>query len=428
MRAREILGEDPEVVLADARYDLISTILSTTLVRGAKKWSLSDMLDKVFLHKILGIPVFLVLAWAMFQFTFTVSAPFMSIIETVFVWLGELAANVPHEQLASLLSDGVFGGLGFIMVFIAPILLMFLAISILEDSGYMARAAFVMDRIMYKLGLHGRSFIPMILGFGCNLPAIMAARSIEGEKDRLITILVNPLISCSARLPVYILVAGAFFGAYAGTAVFSMYFLGIFLAIAMALLFRKTVLKGEPSPFIMELPMYRTPTFHGSVIHMWERGVVFVKKAGTYLLAGAIILWILSSYPWGAPVESSYMGQLGHLIEPIFKPLGFDWRIATSLIFAFLAKEIVVESLGVIYAVEGEGAISAALTASITPAAAYALMAFVLIYVPCLATVGIIKKETGSWKWTGLAVAYEIILAYVVALIIVGIGGLLGYN
>jgi len=427
MKAREVLGDDPEVVLADMRYDVIGTILARTLKKEARKWTLTDMLDRVFLHKVLGIPIFLALVWVMFRFTFDVSAPFMTIIEAFFSWLGQLATYIPNEQLASFIGDGIFGGLGFIMVFIAPIFFMFLAIAILEDTGYLARAAFVMDRIMYKLGLHGRSFIPMLLGFGCNLPAIMAARSIEGRKDRLITIMVNPLISCSARLPVYVLVAGAFFGVYAGSAIFSMYLLGIVLAILMALLFRKTLLRGEPSPFIMELPMYKMPTFHGSVIHMWERGVVFIKKAGTYLLAGAVILWFLSAYPWGATIEGSYAGQIGRLLEPFFKPLGFDWRIATSLLFGFMAKEIVVGSLGVIYAVEGETAIGAALAASISPASAFALMAFTLIYVPCLATVGVIKKETGSWKWVGLTVLYEIILAYAVALVIVVIGGALGY-
>lgn len=426
MRARDILGDDPEVVLADRRYDLISTILEPTLERGARKWTLTDMLDKVFLHKYLGIPVFLSLLWATFAFTFDVSAPFMSLIETPLVWLGEQAANIPNEWLASLIGEGIFGGLGFIMVFVAPIFCLYLALSILEDSGYLARAAFIMDRIMYKLGLHGRSFISMLLGFGCNVPAIMATRSIEGETDRLITILVNPLISCGARLPVYVLVAGAFFGANAGSAIFSMYVLGIVLAIALALLFRRTILKGEPAPFIMELPLYKMPTLHGSVIHMWERGVVFVRKAGTYLLAGAIILWFLSTHPWGA--EVAYTETIGHILEPVFRPLGFDWRIATSLVFAFMAKEIVVEALGIIYAVDGEEAIGAALAASVSPASAYALMAFTLLYVPCLACVGILKRETGSWKWTLFTVAYELVLAYVVGLVIVGIGGALGYG
>ncbi|MFW6116985.1 MAG: ferrous iron transport protein B [Thermoproteota archaeon] len=426
MSATETLGDDPEVVLADERYRVISNILATTLERKGRKWTLTDMLDQVFLHKILGIPVFLAVVWAMFRFTFDVSAPFMAIMEAFFGWLGEFAMYIPQEQIASFIGDGVLGGLGFIMVFIPPIFFMFLVISILEDSGYLARAAFVMDRLMYKLGLHGKSFIPMLLGLGCNIPAIMATRSIQGRKDRLITILVNPLISCSARLPVYVLVAGAFFDAYAGSAIFSMYILGIALAILMALLFRKTILKGEASPFIMELPLYKMPTLHGSLIHMWERGVVFLKKAGTYLLAGAIIMWFLSTYPWGAPVEASYAGQIGQLLEPLVRPLGFDWRVATSLLFGFLAKEIVVGSLGILYAVEGETAIGSALAASLTPASAYALMAFTLIYVPCLATIGVIKKETGSWRWVGLTVLYEMVLAYTVALLIVRIGGILG--
>jgi len=346
-------------------------------------------------------------------------------IESFFAWLAEFVVYFPNEWLAALIGDGIIGGLGFVMVFIPPIFAMFFALSILEDSGYLARAAFVMDRLMYSLGLHGRSFIPMLLGFGCNVPAIMAARSIEGERDRLITILINPCMSCAARLPVYILIAGAFFPDNAGTAIFSMYLLGIVAAIAMALIFRRTILPGSPTPFILELPLYKTPTFHGTVIHMWERGRVFVRKAGTILLGGAVALWFLSVHPWGAGVEASYAGQLGHLIEPVFRPLGFDWRIATSLIFAFLAKEIVVEALGILYAVEGEAAIGAALRASICPVSAFALMAFTLLYVPCLATVGVIRSETGSWRWTALAVASELVLAYGVSLAIVGIGGLL---
>lgn len=430
MKAKEVLGEDPEIVLADKRYELIGKILEASVIRGEHKWTFSDILDKVFLNKYVGIPAFLALLWAVFQFTFEASASFMGLVEMFFAWLSSLAAQIPNEVVASLLADGIFGGLGFIMVFVAPIFFLFLALSMLEDSGYLARAAFVFDRIMYKLGLHGRSFIPMLLGFGCNLPAIMATRSIEGEKDRLITILVNPCMSCAARLPVYVLVAGAFFAANAVAAVWSMYILGIVMAILLALLFRKTILKGKPSPFIMELPTYKMPTFHGSIIHMWERGVVFLKKAGTYLFLGAIILWLLSVLPWGVEPGSgeSIAGMIGRTIQPVFAPLGFSWQIVTSLVFGFLAKEIVVGSLGVIYGVGGEAHIQNALVASISPASAYALMAFTLLYVPCLATVGVIKKETGSWKWTIFAVVYEIVLAYVVALVIVGIGGLLGFG
>jgi ferrous iron transport protein B len=299
MKANKIIGEDADIALADARYEQISKILEASLVKGERKWTITDLLDKVFLNKYLGIPAFLALLWAVFQFTFEASAPFMSIIETLFVWLSEMAAQIPNSVVASLLADGVFSGLGFILTFTAPIFFLFFALSLLEDSGYLARVAFVFDKIMFKLGLHGRSFIPMLLGFGCNLPAIMAARSVEGKKDRLITILTVPFMSCAARLPVYVLIAGAFFAANAATAVWSMYIIGIVVAILFALLLRKTILKGEPAPFIIELPTYKAPTLHGSILHMWERGVSFLKKAGTYLLLGAIILWALSVLPWG---------------------------------------------------------------------------------------------------------------------------------
>ena len=314
------------------------------------------------------------------------------------------------------------------LVFVPPIFFTFLGISILEDSGYLARAAFVVDRIMYKLGLNGRAFIPMLLGFGCNVPAIMACRSIEGEKDRLITILVNPLMSCGARLPVYVLIAGAFFSArQAGSIIWSMYILGIVLAIIVAFTLRRTLLKGEPAPFIMELPTYKAPTFHGSIIHMWERGVVFLKKAGTYLLGAAILLWFLITFPIGAPPEQTYVGMIGHIVEPVLRPLGFDWRIGAALVFGLLAKEVFVEALGVIYAVEGEAAIATALTSSFTALQGVAIMVFVLIYVPCVAAVATVKAETGSWKWTIFGVVYQTVLAYVVSLLVLVIGGALGF-
>jgi ferrous iron transport protein B len=350
-------------------------------------------------------------------------------IDMFFKYVASLAALIPNDVVASVLGDGIFGGLGFILQFTVPIFFLFFALAILEDSGYLARVAFVFDKLLFKLGLHGRSFIPMLLGFGCNVPAIMATRSIEGKKDRLITILTAPFMSCSARLPVYVLIAGAFFAANAATAVWSMYLIGIFVAILFALLLRKTILKGEPSPFIVELPTYKMPTLHGAVLHMWERGVAFLKKAGTYLLAGAIIIWALSVLPWGVTPGSgeSLIGVLGRTIQPIFAPLGFSWQIAGSLIFAFLAKEVLVESLGVIYSVGTEASIQAALVASITPLSAYALMVFMLLYVPCLATIGVIKKETNSWKWTVFSAVSQCVIAYLGALAVVAIGGLLGF-
>jgi ferrous iron transport protein B len=425
MKANKLLGEDADIALADARYEQIGKILQTSLLKGERKWTVTDLLDKVFLNKYIGIPAFFALLWAVFQFTFEVSAPFMKMIETVFTYLSSLAAEMPNPVVASLLADGIFKGLGFILTFTAPIFFLFFALSILEASGYLARVAFVFDKLMFKLGLHGRSFIPMLLGFGCNLPAIMAARSIEGKKDRLITILTVPFMSCAARLPVYVLIAGAFFAANAATAVWSMYIIGIVVAILFALLLRKTILKGEPAPFIIELPTYKMPTLRGSVLHMWEHGVSFLKKAGTYLLLGAVILWALSVLPWGVEPGSgeSLIGLIGQTFQPIFAPLGFSWQIVSSLVFAFLAKELVVESLGVIYGVGGEATIQAALIASITPVSAFALMVFTLLYVPCLATGGVIKKETGSWKWTLFAVVSEMVIAYLAALAIVAVGG-----
>jgi ferrous iron transport protein B len=426
MKANKTLGEDADIALADARYEQISKIIDASLVKGERKWTITDLLDKVFLNKYVGIPAFFALLWAVFQFTFEASAPFMSVIEMFFAYLSSLAAQIPNPIIASLLADGIFSGLGFILTFTAPIFFLFFALSLLEDSGYLARVAFVFDKLMFKLGLHGRSFIPMLLGFGCNLPAIMAARSVEGKKDRLITILTVPFMSCAARLPVYVLIAGAFFAANAATAVWSMYVIGIVVAILFALVLRKTILKGEPAPFIIELPTYKMPTLRGSLLHMWERGVSFLKKAGTYLLVGAIIIWVLTVLPWGVEPGSgeSLIGLIGQALQPIFGPLGFSWQIVSSLVFAFLAKELVVESLGVIYGAAGDASIQAALIASITPVSAFALMVFTLLYVPCLATVGVIKKETGSWKWTLFAVASEIIIAYVAALVIVTIGGL----
>jgi len=418
--------EDLEVILADRRYELISRLLEKTVTRGENRWTLSDLLDKALLDKYVGIPIFLAIAWAMFQFTYLVSTPFMDMIHIFFVWLSEYAALIPNELLASFIGKGLIGGVGFILAFVAPISFLFFCIALLEDSGYLARAAFVMDRIMFKLGLHGRSFIPMLLGFGCNIPAVMATRSIEGEKDRMITILVNPFISCSARLPIYVLFAGALLGAYVGSAIWSMYILGILVAILSALLFRKTLFKGEPAPFILELPTFRRPTLKAAAIHMWDRTSIFLRKVFTYLLTGAIALWVLSTFPWGADVENSYAGMIGHTLEPIFQPLGFGWRGAVAFIFGFMAKEVIVETFGILYAVEGKTAISAAIAHSMTPLSGFAFMAFSLLYIPCLAMVATIRKETGSWKWTGFTVLYGVVVAYLVAAIIVGLGKLLG--
>jgi ferrous iron transport protein B len=384
------------------------------------------MLDRVVTNRYLGIPIFLVIIWGVFQVTFTAAAPFSSMIDLGFQALAELVkANVQPAWLASLIGDGVIGGVGFVMIFVPNIIIMFLMLSLLEDSGYLARAAFIMDRLMSKIGLHGKSFIPMLLGFGCNVPAIMATRTIEDKKSRLITILTIPFMSCSARLPVYVLFAGVFFAQNAGTVVFGIYVLGIAVAILSAKLFRMTILKGESESFIMELPPYRLPTAMGTSVHIWDRSSAYVRKAGTIILLGAVAVWCLASLPWGVQYggPDSYAGLLGHVLEPLVTPLGFDWRIAVALVFGFVAKEVVVGTLGVLYGAP-EGGLGASIrqTGGLQASSALGLMAFVLIYTPCLATIGVIKKETGSWKWTAFSIVYGLILAWVMAFIIFHIG------
>jgi ferrous iron transport protein B len=419
--------EEIEMTFVDRRYAAIADHLEMVYHKGAEKRSLSDSIDRVITNKYLGIPIFLALMWGIFQLTFVVASPFADAIDTGFASLADyVATNVQPDWLASLLGNGIISGVGFVLVFVPNIFIMFILLSLLEDSGYLARAAFIMDRVMSKIGLHGKSFIPMLLGLGCNVPAIMATRTIEDPKSRLITILSAPYISCSARLPVYILFAGIFFPGNAGTVVFCLYLLGIGVAIFSALLFRHTILKGKGAPFIMELPPYRAPTLKSTVIHMWEKGSMYIRKAGTYILMGAVVVWALASLPWGVEygTEASYAGAIGHALTPLLAPLGFDWKIAVALLFGFMAKEIVVGALGVIYgAAEGEG-LEENIGNSMTAPTALGLMSFVLIYTPCLATLGVIKKETGSWKWTAFSVVYSLIIAYVVAFVLFTVGNL----
>ncbi len=416
---------DPQLALADERYEVIGSILCEVYEPGDAKWVLSDMLDRVLLHKYLGLPIFLVIMWAMFHFTFQISVVFMEMISQLFTWLGTYTALIQIPWLASLLTDGVLSGVGFILTIVPPIFFLYLAISILEDTGYLSRPAFVMDRLMMKMGLHGRSFIPLLLGFGCSVASVMAARTVDGESNRLTTILVSPLMSCAGRLPIYILIAGVFFPAYAGTIVFLMYMLGIVMAIIVSLIFKKVLFREESSSLLMELSQYQVPTIHGSFRHMWDRGLLFLKTAGTYLMIGSIIMWLLSSFGfegYGVPVEASFASILGKTFEPFFLPLGFSWQIVTALIFGVIAKEAIVQTLSIIYAVGGSTLV-VALTVSISPLSAFALMVFVLLYIPCLATIGAVQKETGSWKWTAFSVIYQLILAYLVALIVIFLGG-----
>lgn len=424
---RHALGADAETVIAEERYGFIHGLLKDVLKKPKVEMAtVSDKIDRVLAHRWAGIPIFLGIMYGIFRFVFDASAPLMDLIDFGFGFLAERAAVIGGWQ-GSLLSDGIISGVGSVLIFIPPIFLLFVAISLLEDSGYMARAAFVMDRAMHKIGLHGRSFIPMILGFGCTIPAIMACRTIENRKDRLATMLATPFMSCGARLPIYVLLAGAFFAAYAGLVVFAMYGIGIGVAIISALIFRKTLFKGESGHFVMELPPYRMPTPQGIAIHMWERGRLFLKRAGTIIFGVVVLVWALASLPWGVEYGSqvSILGQMGSALAPVFSPAGFgQWQAAGSLAFGFLAKEVVVGSMGAIFAVE-EGLLGGALITQLgwTPLIAFAFMVFSLLYMPCVAAIGTIRSEAGA-KWAWFSVGWTCLVAWVAATLIFQIGSL----
>ena len=417
---RSIYGDEAETVIADARYGFISGLMRDVLKKPAiERLTLSDRIDKVVLNRWLGIPLFLAILYGVFQFTFVVSVPFMDWIDEGFGWLAE-QASVIGGWGGALLADGIIGGLGSVLVFVPVIFLLYIALSILEDSGYLARAAFVMDRLMHKIGLHGRSFVPMMLGFGCNVPAIMATRTIENPKDRLVTILVNPMMSCGARLPVYALFAAAFFTAHQGLVVFSMYAIGIILAILLAWLFRKRLITGESGHFVMELPPYRLPTITGVVVHMWERGKVFLIRAGTIIFSIVVLIWLLD--------YTGALEPIGRAIAPIFSPAGFgQWQAAVTLIFGVLAKEVVVGTFGTLFAgAEELGGLGNVIGFELgwTPLIAFSFMVMSLVYVPCMAAIAVIRRETNSWKWTGFVVGYTLVLGWILATLIYQIGRL----
>lgn len=435
---------DPERLesrIADIRYRNISTIVSQVCNFSKRKMSNSEMIDRVVTHRLLSIPVFLTMLWAAFEITFSFAIPFMNIIDLGSGWLaGSVASTITIPWLSSLIADGVIAGVGSVLIFLPNIMLLFFMLALLEDSGYMARAAFIMDKPMNKIGLHGKSFIPMLMGFGCNVPAIMATRTIEDKHDRLVTILITPFSSCGARLPVYVLLAGAFFGKSAGSVIFALYAFGIVVAILSAKLLRGTVARGEASPFIMELPPYRLPTLKNSLMQMWERGAIYLRKAGGIILVGVITVWLLAAIP--APgtggtfasadiygTTDSLIGYFGKVLDPLVSPLGFDWRIAVALIFGFVAKEIVVGSMGTLYgAGEDEERLSHILAAgAMSPLAALGLMVFTLLYVPCIACIGVIKRETGSWQWTAFQAVYGTGIAWLFAFIIFQTGSRMGF-
>ena len=371
--------------------------------------------------------------YLMFEGTFVLGEYPMMGIEWLVGQIGDLIRNNMSEgSLKDMLVDGIVGGVGGVIVFLPNILILYFCISLMEDSGYMARAAFIMDKIMHKMGLHGKSFIPLIMGFGCNVPAIMASRTIENRKSRLITMLINPLMSCSARLPIYLLLVGAFFPNNASLVLLSIYAIGIFLAVLLARLFSKFLVKGDDTPFVMELPPYRMPTAKSIFRHTWEKGAQYLKKMGGIIMIASIIIWFLGYYPnheayetVAEQQENSYIGQLGRAIEPVIKPMGFDWKLGIGLISGVGAKELVVSTLGVLYVDDPEAdEASLAERIPITPLVAFCYMLFVLIYFPCIAALAAIKQESGSWKWALFAACYTTGLAWLVAFSVYQIGGM----
>ncbi|MEN6385738.1 MAG: ferrous iron transport protein B [Phycisphaerales bacterium] len=450
LRLKNIFGEEPEIIIADRRYGFISGACQEAVKMTIQsRHDHSDMIDSVVIHKVLGLPIFVVLMYIVFDLTFRIGQYPMHWLEWFFSWLADSVTHFwpagSESILKSLLVDGIISGVGGVVSFLPNILLLFAAIAILEDSGYMARAAFVTDRFMHKIGLHGKSFIPMLIGFGCSVPAIMACRILENKRNKITTILIMPLMSCGARLTIYALLIPAFFSEkWRGPVMWLIYFIGIALAVIAAKILRITLLKGETIPYVMELPPYRRPTFTSIMIHMWERGGMYLKKAGTTILVISTILWAASKYP--APnknelakidknqkqteiLRHSIMGRAGTVIEPLLKPIGFDYKIATALIGALAAKEVFVAQMSIIYAVTEHDDISILQTKlrnDYTPLQGFCIMLFCLLSAPCLATAAVTRTETGAWKWAILQFAGLTAVAYVLTFIVYQAGRFLG--
>ena len=489
--------EDSETLITDAKYGFISGALKETYTEGIQsKRKKTELIDTFLTHKLWGFPVFIFFMWVMFQSTFTFGEIPMDWIEKLVAVFGNAIDSYMNEgPLKDLLIDGVIGGVGGVIVFLPNILILFFFISLMEDTGYMARAAFIMDKLMHKIGLHGKSFIPLVMGFGCNVPAIMATRTLENKNDRLLTMLINPFMSCSARLPIYILLVGAFFPNHPGTILFSIYIIGICLAIGAAIVFKRIIFKSVEVPFVMELPPYRVPTLRSTLIHMWSKVSQYLKKMGGIILVASILIWALGYYPRNVDYsknydelisqtedefskqitsipgsdderesvltiekdeqisrlklekeaerhENSYIGRMGHSIEPVIKPLGFDWKMGVSLITGLAAKEIVVSTMGVLYQADAEAdETSQTLMHKLknhtyqdgdkkgqkvfTPLIAFVFMLFVLIYFPCIAAVAAIKKESNSWKWAAFTMIYTTVLAWIISFLVYQTGSLI---
>ena len=471
----ELLKQDCETAFTDARYGFIDGALRETFQRNKiREVTSTQLIDTFVTHKILGFPIFILFMWIMFEVTFRVGEYPMGWIEWLVGVIGDFMRNTMSDgPLKDLLVDGIIGGVGGVIVFLPNILILYAFISFMEDSGYMARAAFIMDKLMHKMGLHGKSFIPLVMGFGCNVPAVMASRTIESRNSRMITMLILPLMSCSARLPIYVLLSGAFFPKQAGSVLLMLYLAGIFLAIIMARVFKRFLFKEEDVPFVMELPPYRMPTGKSIMLHMWEKAKQYLHKMGGVILVASIIIWFLSYFPLHSPEEAeidrqiaqveqvgelsseqqetlsllehhkatvhqknSYIGMIGEALQPILSPLGFDWKMSVSLMTGMAAKEVVVSTLSVLYVGEADDEGSPQLdkmmkedtyddgTPVFTPLVALSFMLFVLIYFPCVATVSAIVHESGSWKWGLFVIGYTCLLAWAVSFVVFQAGSL----
>ncbi|MBQ6037062.1 MAG: ferrous iron transport protein B [Bacteroidaceae bacterium] len=438
-RIKQVLHEDSETAIMNAKYGFISGALKETYVdahksdlRHVTKW-----IDSIVTNRYLGFPIFFLVMFLMFEVTFVVGQYPMDWIDSGVSWLIDfLKGNMSPGPLRTLLTDGVLGGVGAVIVFLPQILILYFFISLMEESGYMARAAFIMDKVMHGMGLHGKSFIPLIMGFGCNVPAEMATRTIESPKSRLVTMLILPLMSCSARLPIYLIITGVFFAKYQALVILALYATGIFLAVIMARIFSAFLVKGDNTPFVMELPPYRYPTAKAIFRHTWEKGRQYLYKMGHIILVASVIVWFLGYYPnhdsYATPAEqqeNSYLGQIGKAISPVLEPCGFEWKMDVALLAGAGAKELVASTMGVLYSNNAD-AESSDLSESIraegiTSLSAFAFLLFVLIYFPCIATIVAIKNETGGWKWALFTAVYTTALAWLVSMSVYQIGGLL---
>ncbi len=472
-KLESLITEDSETIITDAKYGFIAGALKETYKGNINtRRKKTEKIDQFLTHKYLGFPFFIFFLWFMFQSTFTLGQYPMEWIDFFVNLLGESISKIMADgPLKDLLINGVIGGVGGVIIFLPNILILFFFISLMEDTGYMARTAFIMDRLMHKIGLHGKSFIPLIMGFGCNVPAIMATRTIENRQNRILTMLINPFMSCSARLPVYVLIISAFFVERPGLVLFSIYIIGIVVAAIVAIIFKKTIFKSKETPFVMELPPYRVPTLRNLTRHMWSKGAQYLKKMGGVILVASIIIWALGYYPknieysvnYDEKIEQitkedasnkneqihqiladktseeqakSYIGRIGKFIEPVMKPLGFDWKMSVSILSGVAAKEIVVSTMGVLYQAEEEESMNNLINRLqnekdengnpiFTPLVAYGFLIFILLYFPCIASIVAISKESGHWKWAIFTMLYTTFIAWFMSLLIHQVGSLI---